>query len=214
MSTVATVSPRLATSPKRAAIIKSAIAEFLEHGFERASIEDIAQRAGVAKQTIYAHFSSKAGLIEVIDRDYVVWPDDIVDFAYDPGASLKAQLTRIGRAILTVFTSDAFVVVQRVRIARWVESPDVSGPTVTTQGELFNASLRAWVQAATRDRRLMATNARLAADEFMALLIGPFLDVLLGQRPRSRRQLNELLGSAVRMFLNTYDAKGLQDERR
>lgn len=190
---------------KRAAIIKSAIAEFLKHGFEQTSIDDIAARSGVARQTIYAHFSSKGGLIDTIEAECVPWPDEIADLRYDPDAPLDAQLTRIGRVFLSVYTSDAFIVVLRVRLARWVETPKVSGPIVSSQLSLFTASLRAWVEAATRDGRLAATNAGLAAGQFHTLLTAPIWLGLTGQPPPPHQQ-DELLEAAVTMLLKTYQA--------
>jgi len=80
------VSERLMRSPRRKAILRSAVTEFLRDGFHRISTEGIAAGAGVAKQTIYSHFSSKAALIDAIDRECVVWPDTLTDFTYDPDA--------------------------------------------------------------------------------------------------------------------------------
>ena len=79
LSTKLPVSERLLRSPRRKAILRSAVTEFLRDGFHRASIEGIAAGAGVAKQTIYSHFSSKAGLIDAIDRECVVWPDALTE---------------------------------------------------------------------------------------------------------------------------------------
>lgn len=87
----------------------------------------------------------------------------------------------------------------------WVEAPSVSGPTVSSQSERFFASLVKCVQAATQDGRLATKNTRLAASEFQTLLTAPLWQVVLTGRPMARRQLNELLGSAVTMFLNTYE---------
>ena len=63
--------PRTANSPlqqqisslKRSAILQAAQAVFTEKGFHRATIKDIASKAGVADGTVYNHFADKNALI-------------------------------------------------------------------------------------------------------------------------------------------------------
>ena len=58
-----------ARGPKRRAIVDAATAVFLEHGYGAASMDSIADKAGVSKQTVYSHFGSKAALFEAIIED-------------------------------------------------------------------------------------------------------------------------------------------------
>lgn len=51
----------------RQAIADAALDLFLEHGFEQASVRDIAERADVSTTTLFAHFPSKEAL--VFDRE-------------------------------------------------------------------------------------------------------------------------------------------------
>lgn len=50
----------------RAAILAAAETEFLKHGFLGASMDQVAERAGMSKQTVYAHFGSKEGLFREV----------------------------------------------------------------------------------------------------------------------------------------------------
>lgn len=56
---------------RRAAIVESALSEFVEKGFAAARMEDIARRAGVAKGTIYLNFSDKEELFEAIVKQEI-----------------------------------------------------------------------------------------------------------------------------------------------
>ena len=47
---------------KRERILQAAVDTFLEHGYEGASMNRVAERAGVIKQTIYSHFQDKEAL--------------------------------------------------------------------------------------------------------------------------------------------------------
>lgn len=81
------------------AILKAALALFLDHGVEGASIERIAKRAGVGKTTIYRRWSSKEELLaqamgrvrENAERDMGV--TDFRDFAALPlGPTLRRMM--------------------------------------------------------------------------------------------------------------------------
>src|SRR6184192_311620 len=53
---------------RRGAIIEAAMDEFIARGFAATRLDDVAQRAGVAKGTIYLHFKDKEALFEELVR--------------------------------------------------------------------------------------------------------------------------------------------------
>ena len=55
---------RRAPEERQEAILKAALDVFSEHGFAAARLEDVAQRAGVAKGTLYLYFPDKETLFE------------------------------------------------------------------------------------------------------------------------------------------------------
>jgi AcrR family transcriptional regulator len=59
----------------RARIIEAAHAEFLDRGFHGATIASVATRAGVATQTVYFVFHTKAELISAVIDAQVMAPD-------------------------------------------------------------------------------------------------------------------------------------------
>jgi AcrR family transcriptional regulator len=60
------------SAARRDAILSAALDEFSARGFAATRIEDIAQRAGVAKGTIYLYFADKDALFQDIVRTMVV----------------------------------------------------------------------------------------------------------------------------------------------
>jgi AcrR family transcriptional regulator len=62
---------RVAQEARRQAILKAALSEFAQHGFEAARLDDVAARAGVAKGTLYLYFRDKEALFEALVRDAV-----------------------------------------------------------------------------------------------------------------------------------------------
>ncbi|MCG3202914.1 MAG: hypothetical protein NFCOHLIN_02800 [Gammaproteobacteria bacterium] len=51
---------------KRKAILEAAGRLFLEHGFERTTMDAVAAAAGVSKLTVYSHFQDKEGLFRAL----------------------------------------------------------------------------------------------------------------------------------------------------
>jgi AcrR family transcriptional regulator len=62
--------PRLAASDRRAQLVDVGRRLFAQRGYEAASVEEIAQRAGITKPIVYEHFGGKEGLYAVVvDRE-------------------------------------------------------------------------------------------------------------------------------------------------
>jgi TetR/AcrR family transcriptional repressor of mexJK operon len=56
------------TVAHRERVLRAATTSFLAHGY-RSSVDEIARRAGVAKQTVYHHFPTKDDLFKEVARD-------------------------------------------------------------------------------------------------------------------------------------------------
>ena len=62
--------PRLAASARRAQLVDVGRVVFAQRGYEAASVEEIAERAGITKPIVYEHFGGKEGLYAVVvDRE-------------------------------------------------------------------------------------------------------------------------------------------------
>lgn len=79
---------------RRAQLIAAAITTVNEIGYHRASLSEIAQRAGVAKSAIVYYFSSKEALLLSVLQDVFTRLEDavaqLVDADAEPGAQLLA----------------------------------------------------------------------------------------------------------------------------
>ena len=83
-------------SKKRAVIINGAEDVFLSMGYELASMDKIAAKAGVSKRTVYNHFASKENLFEVIVDNLLAERQNLKTIKYDtwiPGAIITWNAT-------------------------------------------------------------------------------------------------------------------------
>ncbi|MFC0219851.1 TetR/AcrR family transcriptional regulator [Pseudochelatococcus lubricantis] len=66
---------RLKKQVKRAAILRAAVDEFTERGFANARLSSVAERAGVAKGTLYLYFRSKEDLFAGVVHETLLPPE-------------------------------------------------------------------------------------------------------------------------------------------
>src|SRR5215813_2289388 len=100
MSNVATLAPPPSADDgaKRRQIIEGARAVFLAQGFDAASMNDIARKAGVSKGTLYVYFRNKEELFEAITEEQCRMQAEGV-FVLDPADNdVAAVLTRLGNS--------------------------------------------------------------------------------------------------------------------
>ncbi|WP_106402135.1 TetR/AcrR family transcriptional regulator [Actinocorallia populi] len=87
--------------PRRAAAIFQATLELLaEHGYERLTVEGVAERAGVNKTTIYRWWPSKAALLGA-----ALTHGAPLDLAAPDTGSLRGDLTELVRVLVRLLTT-------------------------------------------------------------------------------------------------------------
>ncbi|MEA2862054.1 MAG: hypothetical protein QOC84_10 [Bradyrhizobium sp.] len=77
---------------RRQAIIEAAMDEFIARGFAATRLDDVAKRAGVAKGTIYLHFSDKEALFQELIRTALGPLISRLAAPPPPGGSIRAAL--------------------------------------------------------------------------------------------------------------------------
>jgi AcrR family transcriptional regulator len=88
--------------PRAWEVMEAAYAVFLQYGVRRASMQDIADRAGMSRAALYLHYKSKADIVEALMRAYFDAAADAVDEALaahdDPSDALIGGLPRLRSA--------------------------------------------------------------------------------------------------------------------
>lgn len=168
------VDPRIAHT--RQVVLSATVAELTDVGFERISIDAIAERSGVARSTIYRNWTDRETLLaEAFRLVCAEGPGDL-----PPGDDLRNDLENLGRLLATQLSSDD-----------WRHTvPSLIGAAVhdDAMGELlasFSAERRQEAQAIlTRavERGEIPASGRLAAT--MERFVAPFfVRRLMSRRP-------------------------------
>ena len=97
-----TLRPGGRTARTRAAVLDAVIAELTEHGYADASVERVAQRAGIAKTTIYRRWGGLGGLLAELMAGYAAQeipePDE---------GNLGSDLRALSRAVTAAIAQPA-----------------------------------------------------------------------------------------------------------
>jgi len=92
--------PSASTPARRAEIVEAALASFAEHGYERASLRDIASRAGLTHAALLRHFSGKEELLPAALAQREEHEEDL---------AARMMTTRVaGEQILSAVLADEF----------------------------------------------------------------------------------------------------------
>lgn len=164
------------TPRKRRAILAAATEVFLQHGYLGASMDEVAAKAGVSKQTVYKQFENKERLFAEI---VLGTSDQLLDglvLAYaeilDGATDVREALRDLARYFLDSLTSSSVLQLRRLVIAEADRFPDVCGRWFTVG---FERSLETLGEALSRlaDRGLLRelSDPTLAAYQFAGLVM-------------------------------------------
>jgi len=176
---------------------------FLERGFDATSMEAVAEKAGIAKPTLYAWYRDKAELFTAVLRrliEHFLTPLGRRQHDLE-GTDAETALTEIGRHVIAVGWSPGALAVSRI---------------ITVQAERFPELERlahdeGWVAAVKRVARVLAHyverkeisigDPELAADMFLSLVLGRPPSRRPLRHPRTREAREKRVQAAVRLFL-------------
>lgn len=181
---------------KHHAITQAASEMFLAEGFERASLDQIAHRAGVSKQTIYSHFADKEALFKAICVELTEKLTIPLQQPREKGADLRSLLTRLGDDSLAMMLHPASLDLHRLVLNAAARFPELGRAAYDAGAKRMIDDVATLLTQRSQSgeelpRRLGETEALTMAEQFIGMLRG-FHQVrgLLGVRavPAARRR--------------------------
>jgi AcrR family transcriptional regulator len=111
---------------RREAIIEAALDEFVARGFAATRLDDVAQRAGVAKGTIYLHFKDKEALFQELISTALVPLIGRLASPPPAGGSVRAALEGFAQTFAQEVVATRRGDIVRLIIAEGARFPDVA----------------------------------------------------------------------------------------
>jgi TetR/AcrR family transcriptional regulator of autoinduction and epiphytic fitness len=153
---------------KRRAAINAAMEVFLEYGYERASLQQIATRAGVSTATLFKRFPTKASLFEAIVLDF--WSEDAEIGKIPPVGDARAGLRRIGMDFAALVRQPRMVAFVRLLISEAPRFPELTQMMMENGKMPYIHRVSDYVKSESNAGRLKTDDPRKTARQFLAMI--------------------------------------------
>lgn len=192
---------------KTQAILDAAAQVFGERGLA-ASMEEIARRAKVSKQTIYNHYGSKPELIRaIVDRRVL----EITAPLMAPAAAEHPEeaLATFARFMLSAVMQPRGGAMLRMTVESAADQPDLARAFFEAGPATSRRRLADFLAMETKAGRMAVDDPVLAAEFFASMVIGSHqLAQLLGVgRFYDEAQIDRVAREAARRFMRAYAAE-------
>ena len=189
-------------------ILLAAKSLFLRDGLAT-TIELIATRAGVARQTVYKLFGSKEQLFGAVVQD--LYGHIAVDFlVVDRGTDLPTFLDECGRHAFKLLLSPEAIGLLRITLGEFRERPELAaaGYALRARGLAPSVSnaIADRLERAGAAGEIRAADAQRVAELFIgALTAYPRHRALIGLALPAQAELDDLLATSIDLFLRGLD---------
>lgn len=199
-------------------MLKAATQQFMQHGFEVASIDAIAESSGVSKVTIYSYFPTKAALFQaaITHRiDETFGEEAGLDWErLDPRQPAQA-LTQIGRGFVALMRSPDIVQRHRSLYGAIGQDPAAAQNFFAAGPQQLTAAVARYLAAADAANALSVPDPHMAANQFLSLFLGlGHIRALLGLDVPTRREDEALVRSNVELALRAFAPRDAPAGRR
>ena len=207
MVTAATTPVPPAFVAKHQQILHGAREVFLECGYEGASVNDIAKRAGVSKGTLYNHFPDKESLFAAcIEAGASQVQEQLSMALVGSQGNIEANLMALGQRFLEIWSSNDCVEFMRTLEAEVGRQPKLGKLLYNSGPRLGAEKVAEYLERASKKGLLAIENPLLAAQQFFALCRAELdMPIRLGLIDCvSPEQARTAVHEAVKLFIRAY----------
>ena len=179
---------------------------FVDEGYERASMDRIAEAAGASKRTVYNYYPSKEILFRAVIARFAAQLESQSEIPYDRSLGLEAQLGRFIDVELSMIENPTWLGFIKSLLSIIVRNPGFYQEALS-QYASEKGALVAWIRSAAQDGTLVVDDPGTAARVFASMVSGAFTWPAVYQgvvdHDANRRMKDEL----IRMFLCRYQSR-------
>jgi TetR/AcrR family transcriptional regulator, mexJK operon transcriptional repressor len=187
-------------------IICAAREAFLEKGYDGASMDEVANRAGVAKQTVYARYASKDALFLAVCESLQGRMLSAISAA--ESLPIRDRLQHIARELLELVLDPSSLSLSRIALGASYRFPTLGHSIYGARINKLHEILACILEQAAQDGCLAVSNPRVAAEQFLALVRGELhLHCLYDPSFRpSRSKIEGQIDAGIDCFMARYGA--------
>lgn len=188
-------------------ILTSAGQLFLQQGYERTSMSQIAQLAGVSKGSLYNHFENKADLFTAFFEERSrTRLDTLKAVSRTPQPDLRTALIQAASTIITLLTDHEAIGLYRIVVAEANEFPHLADTLWHYGFSRTLSSLTEWFTHKHEAGLLKVDDAAFAAEQFLMMSQTRIVQRTRLSLPvdRSPESINHVASAVADHFLKIY----------
>jgi TetR/AcrR family transcriptional repressor of mexJK operon len=195
---------------KRQAILDAARELFLRNGYGGTSMDDVAARAAVSKQTVYKHFVDKQQLFTAVITGDITETEQLTQSLGDAlpqTQDLERDLREFARRHVVDVMQPHLVRMRRILIGEADRFPELAAAWYARGPERAHATFAGWFTTLAERGLLHVPDPPLAAEQFNWLILSiPMNRAMFSgdDEPFDRDKLEFYADEAVRVFLAAY----------
>ena len=192
------------TEARQREIVAAVAPLFIERGYEQVTIDDIVERIGGSKRTLYERFGGKAGLFEAVITEYCASVQRDLFAAVDQSSSLEKQLIAIGTHFLTMILHSRILEQHRLMVAMGRNFPKVARLFYQLGPASAYSLVAGWILRQQKAGKIGAGDATVMAELFLDMLTGKHQLALLTSSfdETSPAAIARTVKAAAKVFLN------------
>ncbi|MEO0390455.1 MAG: TetR/AcrR family transcriptional regulator [Pseudomonadota bacterium] len=179
---------------------------FMEGGFERASVDEIARVAGVSKATLYSYFPDKRLLFVEVLRSVCEGQARYVLDQIDKAAPPREVLGFAGRSFLRFVSTGPGLQIFRICVSETAEFPELGRAAFESGPEVMRVEMGAYFACAEARGELKIDDYALAAAQFAEMCKAEiWISLLFGVKDTvTEAEIDRVVDGAVDTFMARY----------
>jgi AcrR family transcriptional regulator len=188
--------------------VEAARTLFLANGYSGTSMDDVAARAAVSKQTVYKHFADKERLFTAIITGDIEETEGLTQSLVDAlpqTQDLERDLREFARRHVVDVMQPHLVRMRRILIGEADRFPELASAWYARGPERAHATFAAWFTALAERGLLRVPDPLIAAEHFNWLILSiPLNRAMFSDIGEPADRLEYYADEAVRVFLAAY----------
>ncbi len=196
---------RPSTKQKQQRILEVASQLFFEQGFTQTSLDQVIERCGGSKQTLYRYFGDKQGLLNAVVGHSIEQFSMAFQFRSNSREPLSQQLIHFGIAYLGTILSPRVLDTYRIIMAESRHHPALAQFYLQQGPNSVIRHLVAFLEQQIAQGQLRCDDPAQASQHLLSLLKGEYhQEALLGIEIPDERMIRHSVEQAVACFLHGY----------
>jgi len=191
------------TEERRREIVALVAPLFLDRGYEQVTIDDIVARIGGSKRTLYDKFHGKAGLFEIVIKEYCASVHRDLFTGVGQRASVERQLIAIGMNFLNMILDARILLLHRLMVSMGQNFPSVAQMFFESGPQRAYRLIADWIERQQKAGKIGPGDALVMAELFLDMLTGKHQLALLTSSfdARSPQAITTTVKAAAKIFL-------------